>query len=86
MSLNIKNAETYRLVKELAQETGQSMTAAVADAVRQRLEQIRAERGEGPIDIERGLALAAEIRERLGTEYLAQDFDALLYDEMGLPK
>ena len=86
MSLNIKNAETYRLVKELAQETGQSMTAAVADAVRQRLEQIRAERGEGPIDIERGLALAAEIRERLGAEYLAQDFDALLYDEMGLPK
>lgn len=86
MSLNIKNAETYRLVKELAQETGQSMTAAVADAVRQRLERIRAERGEGPIDIERGLALAAEIRERLGAEYLAQDFDALLYDEMGLPK
>lgn len=86
MSLNIKNAETYRLVKELARETGQSMTAAVADAVRQRLERIRAERGEGPIDIERGLALAAEIRERLGAEYLAQDFDDLLYDEMGLPK
>lgn len=86
MSLNIKNAETYRLVKELARETGQSMTAAVADAVRERLERIRAERGEGPIDVERGLALLREIRERLGDEYLAQDFDELLYDEMGLPK
>ena len=86
MSLNIKNAETYRLVKELARETGQSMTAAVADAVRERLERIRAERGGGPIDVERGLALLREIRERLGDEYLAQDFDELLYDEMGLPK
>ena len=86
MSLNIKNPETYRLVKELARETGQSMTAAVADAVRERLERIRAERGEKRIDIERGLALLREIRERLGPEYLAQDFDELLYDEMGLPK
>lgn len=86
MSLNIKNAETYRLVKELAGETGQSMTAAVSDAVREKLERIRAERGEGPIDIERGLALAAEIRARLGEDYLAQDFDELLYDEMGLPR
>ena len=32
------------------------------------------------------LAIAAEMRARMGEEYLSQDFDALLYDEMGLPK
>jgi antitoxin VapB len=37
MSLNIKNPETYRLVKELADATGESMTTAVTEAVRERL-------------------------------------------------
>ena len=37
MSLNIKNEETYRLAQELAQLTGESMTAAVTEAVRERL-------------------------------------------------
>jgi antitoxin VapB len=86
MSLNIKNEETCRLVKELADETGVSMTAAVADAVRRRLDEVRAERGEGGPDTERALALTAELRARLGPDYLATDFDALLYDERGLPR
>lgn len=86
MGLNIKNEATYRLVKELADETGLSMTAAVTDAVRRRLDEIRAERGDGRIDIEEAMALTAELRERLGPDYLARDFDAQLYDERGLPR
>jgi antitoxin VapB len=86
MSLNIKNEETVRLVKELANELDISMTAAITEAVRFRLEQIRAGTPEGDFDEEEVLALAREMRERLGEEYLSQDFDALLYDEMGLPK
>jgi antitoxin VapB len=86
MSLNIKNAETYRLVKELADATGVSMTAAVTDAVRRRLGELRAERGDDGIDLGRALALTAEMRERLGADYLARDFDAQLYDERGLPR
>jgi antitoxin VapB len=86
VSLNIKNAETYRLVKELADATGVSMTAAVTDAVRRRLAEIRAERGDEGIDLARALALTAEMRERLGADYLARDFDAQLYDERGLPR
>lgn len=86
MSLNIKNEETCRLVKELAVETGVSLTAAVADAVRRRLDEVRAERGEGGIDVERAMALTAELGARLGEEYLATDFDAVLYDERGLPR
>ncbi len=90
MSLNIKNPETYRLVKELADETGQSMTAAVTEAVRERLDRIRAERGESEAEIEvrmqRAHALLAEIRDRAPAGYWDQDFDELLYDERGLPK
>lgn len=46
MRLCIKNPETERLVRELAAETGQTLTAAVTQALRAKLESIRAERGE----------------------------------------
>jgi antitoxin VapB len=87
MSLNIKNPETYRLVKELADATGQSMTAAVTNAVRERLDRIRAERGDDhEARVRRMLEMAAEIGRRMPPGYLDQDFDELLYDENGLPK
>jgi len=85
MSLNIKNPETYRLVRELAEATGVSMTEAVTDAVQRRLGEVRAERV-GTIDLEEAMALTAELRARLGAAYLGRDFDAQLYDEQGLPR
>ena len=42
MPLNIKDAETDRLARELAEATGESLTAAVATAVRERLDRVRA--------------------------------------------
>lgn len=81
MSLNIKNADTYRLAKELATATGESLTGAVTTAIRERLERIQADFR--PDEIQ---AMARELRERLPAGYLDQDFDALLYDEHGLPK
>ena len=86
MALNIKNPETYRLAKELADETGLSMTAAVTEAVRERLKTLRAEHGAGQIDVERAMALLQVIRDRMPPGYLDQDFDEILYDEMGAPK
>lgn len=86
MSLNIKNEETVRLVRELADELHVSLTAAIADAVRARLDQVRKSEPEPAFDVEAFLALAREIGDRLGHDYLSQDFDELLYDEMGLPK
>lgn len=87
MSLNIKNQETYRLVKELADATGQSLTAAVTNAVRAELDRVRAGQ---PDDVEtrlkRILDLAAVIRDNAPPGYFEQDFDELLYDEKGLPK
>jgi antitoxin VapB len=81
MSLNIKNAETYRLIRELADLTGESMTGAVTEAVRERLERIRSDFQ--PADI---AELAREIRELLPPGALDVDHGDLLYDERGLPR
>jgi hypothetical protein len=86
MSLNIKNEETVRLVRQLAEELDVSLTAAITEAVRTRLEQVRAERPEPAFDVDEALAAWAEMGERMGKEYLGQDFDAILYDERGLPR
>ncbi len=44
MALNIKDDTTDRLVRALAAETGESITEAVAVAVRERLERVRGNR------------------------------------------
>lgn len=44
MGLNIKNATVERLAKELASETGESMTAAVQVALEERLERLKRSR------------------------------------------
>ncbi len=86
MSLNIKNEETVRLVRELADALDVSMTAAITDAVRARLDQVRAPRTDVDAEAELILQMWGELGDRLGREYLSQDFGALLYDEKGLPK
>lgn len=58
--LNIKNPEAYRLVKALADATGESMTEAVTVAARERLERI-----ERDFQVEEILQMAREIRDRL---------------------
>lgn len=85
--LNIKNAEAYRLVKELADETGESMTRAVIESVRERLDRLRSARGDD-VDarVERIMELAKVIHDAAPPGYWDQDFDALLYDERGLPR
>jgi len=85
MSLNIKNAETYRLIRELADLTGESMTGAVTAAVRERLERlIAAERKAGMA--ERLHAIAVDLRARLPDDFFDIEHGELLYDEDGLPK
>ena len=41
MSLNIKNEETCRLARELAELTGETITGAITVALRERLERER---------------------------------------------
>ncbi len=84
MSLNIKDEKTHRLVRELARMTGESMTAAVGEAVRERLARVRAVRGAGMA--ERLLKIGKECAAHLKEPYRSVDHGELLYDENGLPK
>ena len=84
MSLNIKNEETHRLAKELAQLTGVSMSEAVAHALQDRIELVRREGG-GSLT-ERLLAIGRDCAARMKEPYLTIDHADLLYDERGLPK
>jgi antitoxin VapB len=83
MSLNIKNEEAHRLARELAEATGESMTTAVTEALRERLAKVR-QRNSDP-EVERILAMGREIGALLGDKKdILTDDD--LYDEFGLPK
>lgn len=84
MSLNIKDEKTHRMAKELARLTGESMTAAVNEAIRERLERVR---GRSKKDMaERLLEIGRECAARLKEPYKSMNVDDLLYDEKGLPK
>ncbi|OPG13282.1 type II toxin-antitoxin system VapB family antitoxin [Microbispora sp. GKU 823] len=85
MSLNIKNPEAERLAAEIGALTGESKTAAVVSALRERHERLLAklQQTEDAAMAEDILALAAKIRSRVGELELSSDF---LYDpETGLP-
>ena len=84
MSLNIKNEQTHKLAQELARLTGESMTVAVSEAIRERLERVRgnSEKGLATRLIKIGQDCAAHLEE----PYKSMDIDEMLYDEKGLPK
>lgn len=44
MSLNIKDPTAHALAQTLAKETGETMTQAVTEAIRERLERVRRQR------------------------------------------
>jgi antitoxin VapB len=84
MSLNIKNEDAHRLAQQLAALTGESMAAAVTQAVRERLDRVRRERGAGLAD--RLLAIGKDCAARLKEPFRSADHGDLLYDERGLPR
>ena len=85
MSLNIKNDETCRLARELAQLTGESMTGAITTALRERLERETRRRDKDALltDIR---AIAERCARDLKPGPSAVEHGDLLYDERGLPK
>jgi antitoxin VapB len=84
MSLNIKDEETHRLARELAKITGESMTAAVNEAIRERLERVR---GKSKEDLaERLMKISKECGPLWKEPYRSIEHGDLLYDEKGLPK
>lgn len=83
MALSIKSDEADRLARELASVTGESLTDAVTEALRERLERERALRLEH--DLDRRLdRLVAEIAAMPILDDRPAD-EILGYDEHGLP-
>ena len=87
MQLNIKSDEAYRLATRLAELTGESLTTAVTEALRQRVEAEQSSR-ELEVKKRRILAIAAELKaelDRAGGDPLSSNHDWLYDDETGLP-
>lgn len=79
--MNIKSDEAYALATAIAGRTGETLTQVILEALRAREHELtKTER------FERAMAICKEARSRMSPEFLATDFDALLYDERGLPK
>ena len=81
--LNIKDAEAHALATSLAKQTGETLTRAVKEALRERLAQVQRRRKAG--------ATAAELL-KIGRRCAATQkrksapHAALLYDDRGLPR
>ncbi len=87
--LNIKDAALIADAKELARLLGTSTTGALREAVRERLERTRRERGDDVARKAREILdfAAAFRRRREGAIMSNEELDALLYDQgSGLPR
>lgn len=85
MALNIKDAETDRLVRELAALTGKPITETVRDAVEDKL---KVERARGTRRVSERRRLLDEIAARGRARPILDDRtpeEILGYDEHGLP-
>lgn len=83
MPLNIKSAETDRIVRQLAELTGESITETVTRAVEERLQRERARRAADTLRSEvlriRGRYLELPLLDDRSAE------EVIGYDEHGLP-
>jgi antitoxin VapB len=83
MGISIKNDHTEQLARELARETGESLTTAITRALEERLARLEGRRGAAD-----KLALARVVLRRMDALPVLDDRAAdeiLGYDEHGLP-
>lgn len=83
MTLNIKDPAAHSLAQILAKETGETMTHAVTEAIRERLERIRRQRKPDAV-----VADLLAIGRRCASTLKGRPVNhgTLLYDERGLPR
>jgi antitoxin VapB len=84
MALNIRSEEARRLAEEVARLTGETRTAAVTEALRQRLSQLRRESEHSMAD--RLMAIGEDCAARLKEPFGSIDHGELLFDGRGLPR
>jgi len=84
VALNIKDVETDRLARELAAETGESITVAARRAIEERLLRVRAQRKVASVE-EDLRALVMRGRQRPALDERSAD-EIVGYDDLGLPR
>ena len=82
ITLNVKDPDAHRLAQSIAKATGETLTRAVTEALRERYERLQRRRGKAAV--EELLAIAKRARAHVKGPYL--DHADFLYDERGLPK
>lgn len=82
MALNIKDPEADRLARRLARLTGESITQAVKEAIRLRIDTEARRRNRARV-LERARRIVAQSAPHAGPP--AEDYTAFLYDDDGLP-
>jgi antitoxin VapB len=82
LSLNVKDPEAHRLAQAIAQETGETMTRAVTEALRERYERLQHRRAKASVEELRAISERAAVHVK--RPYV--DHADLLYDEDGLPQ
>ena len=78
MGLVIKNRDAQRLARQLADETGETISEALTNALRERLKRVRR--------AEWLLAIGRDCAKRMKEPYRSANPDDLLYDDKGLPR
>ena len=82
MTLNVKDPEAHRLAQAIAKATGETITQAVTEALRERYERLQRRRRKASVD--ELLAIAKRASAQVKRPYL--NHAEFLYDERGLPK
>ncbi len=82
MALNVRNPNTLDALRNLAQITGEPMTVALDQAVRERLARVRAE---DPERLTRLQQICADASARWPSRQRHGDLTADLYDDLGQP-
>jgi antitoxin VapB len=84
MALSIKNQEAERLARLVSKETGESLTGAIEQALRERWERLQRKPKE-PVLVEHLLEIANRVAALPVLDNRSDD-EILGYDENGLPR
>jgi|ERR1700674_1038686 len=83
MALNIKHPATEKLAREVAAQTGESLTEAVRHSLEDRLERLKGRRSASDL-VETLLEISRRCRSLPDLDGRSAD-DILAYDEIGVP-
>lgn len=83
MALSIKNLEAERLARQVAQETGESLTKAIETSLRERLRRLK-QAGQGRV-LKDKLEDILQRVDNLPTQDTRPEAEILGYDERGMP-